>query len=319
MSYLATDLIADVHLRGMIPTSANSGSLSDANILRVLNQELQSYVVPTLTEIGGEYMVAISPVTTVAAQAAYSVPDRASGTKLRDVMCRTDSGSNYYPLQRLDPAQATIAGGSVNQGRPTHYYVQMDSVYLVPTPDAAYSVLLKYYRAPSELVTTGYTTSAGVVSGSQGAQAIAVTLSTALGADEAVVSVDFCRSVMPFTPIMDAVTATVETTGNLLDGIATDIDDLGGLALYACLAGTSPVPQIPEAAIPLLVNRAIVVCLRALGDPKVEAAEAACAREEERVRNLLSPRTEGLAMKIVNTNSPGWRRGPYGYFYSRSS
>ena len=314
LSYLATDLIADVHLRGMIPTSTNSGSLTDVNILRVLNQEMQAYVAPLLIELGDEYLVAISTFNTTASEASYAVPDRASGTKLRDVQIRENSSSNYYSLQRLPPEQANIAGGAVQTSRPTHYYVQMDSVVLVPTPDAAYSTRLKYFRAPSDLVTTGYTTSAGVVSGTVGAQSIAVTLSTELGADEAVVSVDFLRSVLPFTPQFDAVTATVETTGNFLDTIATDITDLSGIALYASLAGTSPVPQIPEAAISLLVNRAIVVCLRALGDPKVEAAEAACEKEEQRLRNLLSPRTEGYAQKVVNTNAPGWFRGVAGYF-----
>lgn len=320
LSYLATDLIADVHIRGMIPTATNTDSLTDVKILRILNQEMQSYVVPMLVELGQEYLVAISNVSTVASTAAYAIPNRASGTALRDVQVLDAASSEYRSIQRLPPEQAALIGGTggsgatTNVGRPTHYFVQMDSVHLVPTPDAVYSVRLKYFRAPSDLVTTGYTTSAGVLGGTPGAQTIAVTLSTALGSDEATVSVDFLRSVMPFTPQMDAVTATVETTGNLLDGIATDIDDLSGLALYASLAGTSPVPQIPETAIPLLVNRTIVVCLRALGDPKVKEAEAACREEMQRVKEMLSPRTEGYALKVVNTNSPGWRQGFAGYF-----
>lgn len=317
LSYLATDLIADVHIRGMIPTATQADSLTDVKILRILNQEMQSYVVPMLVELGQEYLVAVSNVVTVADQQAYAIPNRASGTALRDVQVWDESSQLYRSIQRLPPEQSYLVGGrATDNGRPTHYFVQMDSVHFVPTPDAVYDTRFKYFRAPSELVTTGYTTSAGVLGGTPGAQTIAVTLATALGSDEATVSVDFLRSVMPFTPQLDAVTATVETTGNLLDGITEDIDELSGLALYASLAGTSPVPQVPETAIPLLVNRAIVVCLRALGDPKVKDAEAACNEEKQRVAEMLSPRTEGYALKVVNTNAPGWWQGRAGY-YSR--
>jgi hypothetical protein len=75
----------------------------------------------------------------------------------------------------------------------------------------------------------------------------------------------------------------------------------------------SMVPGIPLDLIPLLVQRAVVRCLEALGDERAEAAEARAARVEQKCIELISPRGEGSPRVVINYNGPGWtyRRRPY--------
>jgi hypothetical protein len=75
--------------------------------------------------------------------------------------------------------------------------------------------------------------------------------------------------------------------------------------------------RIPSDLWPLLVQRAVVRCLEALGDERAEAAEARCARVEAKCIELISPRGEGAPRVITNFWGPGWTYRRRGYYWGR--
>jgi hypothetical protein len=84
---------------------------------------------------------------------------------------------------------------------------------------------------------------------------------------------------------------------------------------YICLAGESPIPQIPVALHPLLAHRVVLRALEALGDPKAQVAAKTCEELTKSAMLLLTPRSDGNARVVINRYGPGFgsRYGRRGY------
>lgn len=79
-------------------------------------------------------------------------------------------------------------------------------------------------------------------------------------------------------------------------------------AEFDATTGTPFPDDIPVELFTLLVQRVVVRCLEAVGDPKFQAAELACDKVRANALTLLTPRAEGTGRVVINTNGPGWRR-----------
>jgi hypothetical protein len=75
---------------------------------------------------------------------------------------------------------------------------------------------------------------------------------------------------------------------------------------WAVPPGTTIIPPLPEALMPVLCQRAAYVALRAIGDPKADAALLQCQEMRLAAFMLLQARTTGHTRYLVNRHSPGW-------------
>lgn len=294
MSYLYTsdELIEDVQGRAML--AASSKTLNTDDYLRFINDEIQSYLVPFIMSTREEFFVTSSDVSVTAATAAYPIPTRAIGSKLRNVLYLC--GSDYVALDRLEP-ERVFAGGQTTPSQPEGYYIEGNSVVLYPTPSGAGTLRLSYFARPNRVVSLA---EVGTVTGMP---STTVTINAAPS--------DFPTTSTPY----DLVKGTPHFECRAIDKSATRSSTTltfstatSGLTAgdYVCLAGESPVPQIPVELHPLLAERVVVRALQALGDPKVELAIASAEQMRRGLERLLTPRSEGSARYAINFNAPGW-------------
>jgi hypothetical protein len=151
-----------------------------------------------------------------------------------------------------------------NNGNPVRYQMRGNSIVLLPTPDASNFVTLRlwYFRRPNQLVGTSAvltsTTLTGLVT-FNGTKPSTITTST---------PVDVVQGSPPYDSLGDSLTPSAVASGyvtfsaNVTGAVAGD---------YVCLAGQSPVIQLPDEFYNLLCLRTARSLLPANGDPAVAA------------------------------------------------
>lgn len=302
-SYTAEDLVDSLRRRALIPEAAAAGTLALADLIALMSEELQEYIIPEVLSLSEEFSVADYDFSTTDGRTSYPFPPRAVGPKLKDVQVLDGNGS-YYSIQRVRPEDAQIlAPGGVGSGAPIAYYLKANSVVFVQNPGVV-SVRLSYYLRPNALILTE---DAGLITAINTGTGV-VTVSNVPNDFADDTDYDFIQATPHFeTRGMDVVGDVTGSTlvfgaGNLPTGL--EIGD------YVCLAGESPIPQLPIALRSLLAQRTAVKALEALGDPKVQVAQAMCADSLKRAQGLLNPRVDEAPRYIVNRNGPGfgWRR-----------
>lgn len=297
VDYTTTALLASIRRRGMIPN--NSEVFSDADLLALATEELQSFVVPFLLRIREEYLVAVKDVTIVSGTAEYDIPARAIGGKLRDVLVLL--GNDYVPIPRVEPEQV-VTGPSGSVGA---YYLQNNQVVLVPTPSSGGTLRLKYHRRPSELVAVSACQSITDASAGTGTYILAVSGSAISG------SVDVVRGTPGFD-VLAADAADLDATAGVVEIATTSFTAMPGDTDYVTPAGQSCVVQLPVELHPLLVQRVVAKVLEAKGDKKAAQAFTVCDAMLKDAHSLLAPRSEGSPRYLVNRNAPGFIRGRRG-------
>lgn len=277
---------------------ASAEQLADSDYLAIATEELQSYVWPFLVGMREEYGVADYDVSVVSGTAAYRLPPRASGDALRDVQLL--SGTTYVPLTRITPEERNqfAATGAVSA-----YLFQDNDIVLVPEPTAATTLRLKYHKRPSKLVAT---TAVATISSINGARLVITTTTTIPSTITASsISVDVVDNTPGFKTLAMDYTTAATTSGTTIT-LTTALPASVSAGDYVCLAGESPVAQIPVEAHPLLAQRAATVCQNALGDAKWQASDALCERMRKEYMALSTPRSKGSRRPLVNRNGPGW-------------
>jgi hypothetical protein len=295
--YTTTALLASVRRRGLLPPTADE-TLTTEDYLEFANDELISTVVPLVLSTREEYFVVDADITTVPNQAEYDIPDRALGMKLRDVRVANGSG-RYLELPRLEPERvndyAQLANGV------SGYFLKANQVVLVPTPTSATTLRVSYYRRPNRLVTTDAVLP---VTGrtSSTAATYAGTPPTTFTSGT---SVDVIKHAPGFDSFLDGGVINTPSGGTVTFTTGT-LPTTVTAGDYVCLAGETPIPQIPPELHPFLAQRVLVRALEALGSQKQAVAEATAERMRVAALEFLTPRADGSSRIIVNRHGPGY-------------
>lgn len=249
-------------------------------------QELQGRVADLVLSCMEEHFVVTEDVAIVAGTTRYRIPYRAIGMKLRDLFLV--NGDEVEPLERMPPDLQGIDSGD--------FYVEGEHVVLVGEPTG--SLRFSYYRRPSKLVATSAV--AVVASVNTGTDTI-TTSATIPGTFSTSTPLDIVRAKPGFGCLAVDQTATVAsgTTITLNTDLPTDI----AAGDYVCLAGESPVPQIPVELHGLLGQATACAWLEAQNDQSgLQAAVAKLQALEKAAINQLESRVEGAPVKIVVHN-----------------
>ena len=318
-AYDTAALLAMVKRRGFTPTA--QGTFSAAEVLAVATEELNSYLAPLMLEVREEYFAAYADLPLVASQGAYRVPARALGGKLRDVVWLDASGTPRN-LVRLEPEGAARYRAS-DLGAPEAFSLRGNYVLLHPTPQTGDGHLrLSYFARPGALVETSAARAVVDVD----YDALSVTVAGAAPASFVVgARLDVVQAQPSFATVGSELTLTALATDGDGDAVLTfaalprpeavpldypvTAPEEISLGDWVCLAGESPVPQVPPELHPLLALKTAAAMLEAVGD--VEAARALLAELGEKQRRalaLLSPRVEGEQRKVRNGFAK-WRGG----------
>lgn len=288
MAFTTTDLLSTVRLRGMLPSTATLG-VQDSDILQHANDEMQSRLVPLVESVNEEFYVTTTDVALVSGQAAYRLPNRNSGSKLRDL--KLVIGGVQQPLVRIEPEKVS-AWVSTATGFPQAFYLEAGAVVLVPTPAVSNATLrMRYFVRPGQFVTNAAPTTSTVASVSYSGPTATVTTSVVVGSGA--VSVDCLAYRPPFEYLA--------LNGSGSGGIYTLPNSSPNIAVgdYVSLADQSPLLQLPVELHSLLAQRTLCRVLQQLGySDKYAMASDEADRLEEVALKLLSPRVDGAPKKM---------------------
>ena len=291
--FTADEIIALARDIGKIPNTGATGS-EDADILRFLNDYLQTTLAPAIMEaregfFDRQYRTALSASTST-----YRIHPRAILGCERDVRYINSDGNRNPPLDHLSPGdvdQFTGSSGSV----PTAFYIEGNYIRLLPDMSASASGYLEevFPMRPGELVLA---TNTRLV---QSVASTTITLTANAPAswgtnDTFDIHSPYSGSELKcWDKAASTVSGTTITTTTAIDGSLT-----GEFAVaagdYVCLAGECAVPAVPYEFHQVLARAAAAEWAESLGDS--EGAKLHSERLNARMRTLLAalkPRITG--------------------------
>lgn len=307
MAWTADDLVAAVRRRSQLPDAAADGSVTDADLLEIANEELSLHLVPLVRASREDYWTTHEDFAVVAGTATYRVPSRAQASGLQDV-CLVDSAGRERPLVRMDPGEqgrVQALGMGIDA---TVFVMEGPAVRLVPTPTVSgYTLRMRYHRAHSTLIPNINSGSLTLVSGE-------LRVVSDPG-NPAVAYHDIYYTQPPFGPVVvdfapDSYNVDNYPTYTVF--VVADPVALGfvtGVTYGVSPAGQTSVVDLPRECWPLLVSAVTSRVLEVIGDRDgAQMAIALYQRERENVAALLQPRVEHATMKMIDRDSP-LRRG----------
>jgi hypothetical protein len=295
------ELIKSVKSRAMIPT--NQVTFSEIDFLRFANEEMQIGLVPSILSFHEEYLHYVIDVPLVTGQIRYDIPDRAIGTKLRDVSF-VDSNNNYYNMTRIQPEDLPFYQGFSFGISQRQFYLEAGQVVLAPDSQNTFGpsdkLRVRYYMRPNKLVhiddvsvVTNIDRNTGVITVDQVPDRF--TNSSLY---------DFIQIKSPHRTLAFDV-PIIGTTSTTFTLDPADIPSTLSVGDHINLAGETVIPQIPDELHVVLAQRVACRCLEALGDREgLAAANQKLAEMEVKTGMLIDNRVEGAPQKIVNHFTP---------------
>lgn len=238
----------------------------------------------------------------------YAIPYRAIAGRLHDVQMVV--GTLVYQLARIEPKDMT---NTINPPTNTYaFWFSGNNIVTLPILPAGV-VRFWHYVRPSNLVSS--TTCAQVTAINLAANTVTV---SALPTNYVVNTlIDFTQDQPPFG-LLEYDVAITNVASNVLTFGSGLVPPTLAVGDWICLAGTTPVPQIPLEFHPLLAQRISVKILESQGyTQKMQAAQAKLMEMEKDVMSIINPRDEGNPKKITPNRGlvrPGPNRGG-GFWY----
>lgn len=152
--YDSSDVIEAVKRKISIPLSQDT--FDEDDILRFANEEMFLSQVPSVLLYHEEYFVHPVTVELEADTSRYAIPNRAIGSRMRDLMYQDSSGNNYEMTRIKPDDRSEYQNGSQSSNSLHKYYIEGNEIVLVPeivgTPTG--SLVFYIYLRPNQLVQT---------------------------------------------------------------------------------------------------------------------------------------------------------------------
>jgi len=295
--YLSEGLIASCRNKYITP---NTQSLfQDADILSILDECQRSYIIPIVSSVREEYWVQFDDQAVTGA-ASYTIPQRAAGAILRDVVY-VDSAGNEIELQQLNPTQikASFPYGRQLPLYTFGYYMKNDQ--FVPYPQQAqqatgYTLRFKPLRRPNNLTLAS---NCGQVTNIAGSVISLSYIDPQWGTST---EFDIIQNFPQFSSIADS--ATITAIGASSVTLTTVPSDLA-VGMWFAPKLMSPIPQIPYEMFSILVQVTIKTMAESIGDSQASGLFDKTLKEMKKdFVDLIDPRIQGGSKKIINKNAP---------------
>lgn len=304
IDYSTNSLVTSVKQRTM--NASNQNLFTDPDFVRIASEELQSVLIPYIESIKGEYFVKNQDITFVSGQNSYTMPERATGMKLRDV-CLVDFQGNEINLPYINPEdlKSSWAYSALQFG----FYPKDNQVILVLGNLSAIGnyqfVRMIYFRRPDTLCTTNSmeTPASGqILAINTGTNEVTLNFVPTTWTTSTLVGV--VNQFPPFQSWVDSqiitnVSGFVLTFSSLPSGIA--------VGNWVAESNFSPIPEIPIECHRVLETLTSARVLQYSGDPAFQVFQAQAEAQKRDLIQVLSPRVDGSSRKIPLKNGLwGW-------------
>jgi len=282
---LTTDLLEDIKANSFAPEGQTT--YTDAQLLKVADNETMTKIVPALLKAREEYLVTYKDFAITINQAAYAIPARAVGLQLRDV--HIIDGTTVIPdVPRTEPERIN----SNASGNPESFYLLGNDVMLFPKPNATTRTLRLYFPLrPSALVLP---TAAAVVTA---INSLTVTVGTIVSTWVTGNIFDFIKQDGGHECLAIDQTSTLISGSDMTFAALPSTLRVGD---YISLKGTSPLVQLPAELVPVLSQGAASKVLESMNQSGASGARKEFKEMLETAVILLTPRTVGEARVIVS-------------------
>lgn len=285
MAYTSADVLESIKRRGMLPDSDQT--LSDSDLLKLYNEEVQSFVVPFLRSLGEEFFITPEAIPVLAGVKEYRLPRRS--VDIRDITFV--AGTSEYSLIRFEPDEAVRRYSPGSTGAPEGFYLQGNYVVLTPTPSEDGTLNVPYLLTPSDLVSSFSPASTAIS---------ALTGSTITVASVTGYAVGQYVDVLDPTDL-DPIAANLKITGiagatlTVLPAIPSRVA-VGQLLVPE---NQTTVPHIPRHIRALAEQRVVVKALEAVGDTEgMTNAMNSLGKMVQAASLTLNPRVLGAPRKV---------------------
>jgi hypothetical protein len=295
----STKLLKSIKMRCMVPVSQIS--FSDEDLLDFANEEMLIGLVPTILQMKDEYLVFKQQVPMELGKPNYTIPERALGSKLREVSYW--DGSNEFEMTQVNPDEKYIGIGLSRQfGFMRQFYVQGSDI--IPYPEVkpgelvTGSLNMYFYIRPNNLVkdsAVGVIRSINRLTG----EIVLTNMPSTYTSDNAF---DFIRIRSPHSILkIDVTPVSVNSTTKTMVFNLADIPEDLTVGDYIPLAGESCIPNVPTELHAILAQRVACRILEAIGDSTaLQNAMAKLQEMEGKAGVILDNRVEGSVHKVVN-------------------
>jgi len=290
--------LKSVKRRASIPES--QVTFTEDDFLDMANEEMDNSLVPSIITLHEEYFTYSADITIVANKDKYDIPYRAVGNKLRDVFFKDFSGNNFE-MTRISPENKHTRAPITGYDKIRRFYMEGSQLVLLPKPTAAAGYLnMSYFLRPNKLVKENRTSKVVSVNTTTGE----VTIDTAPSVFSANIDYDFIQGRSPNAiRKFDIEASAYNNSTKVITFPIADVENLE-VGDYICLAGETPVPNVPTELHSMLAQRVACRCLEALGHTEgLQLANAKLAEMERSLGILIDNRVVGAPQKIVNTQS----------------
>lgn len=306
MDFTTTALITSINNRAFVPSSQST--FAEADILQLATDELQGAVVPFLMKFRSEYFVNAVSIPIVSGQAAYQIPYRAIGGKVRNIDL-VDSAGNLYDVPQIEKEDKKFYLMTQYNNGNYVFYFESNQIVLCPIPQAisGMSLRVSFYMRPSSLIDP--TAAAQITAINTTSNAITV------GTLPSSFSTGMLVDLINGNPMFDNRAYDIALSainGNILT--LSSLPPTLAIGDWVAPQMQSPIPQVPVELHPILAQRTAIKLLEGLGDKEaLGIAQAKLGEMEANAEHLVSPRSDGNPKKLNNRFSPlrswGWN-GP---------
>ena len=294
---LVDTLAAKVNLKCLNPLSQNTYQLPD--IVSMMDDDLSLVIVPLMKKVQQDYMVYNVDMTITAGTTSYTIPPRAVGNALRDVVL-VDSAGNEVALNNLMREYIKVK-------TPFNFVPSIFSfgMYMTANEVNLYNTLIQTYtayklrfiteRRPGGLTLS---TNCGQVTGITGN---VLTLSNVDTSWTTATTFDIINQLPPFQSRGDDLTISLISGQQITFNNPPSTIQKGD---WVCPAMLSCIPQIPYEFFPLLTELAVATI--AEGSDMAQLLAAAKAKIESYSENsmtLARPRVTGSPKLIINRDN----------------
>lgn len=283
-NYNTSGMIAKVKTLAAVPS--NQPAFTDANLITIIDDELQSTVVPFIVSLNSDYFLTYKDVTIVAGVDEYRIPERAVGSILYGVKLVTTDDEYDIPL--VDAKNSTKVFH-------TSYFIRGNYIHLlgnnIGTND---TVRMYYYRRANSLISILDCATVDSVTGND------ITFTGKPSSWTGSTKCDIIQSVPPFDTLAEDVLIDLSGATYTFSSIPRDLE----VGCYVCLAGEAPVAQIPWDAVQLLNQLAVLRIMESQSDKDgYRLAQERYTKLETDIQKILSPRVSSEQKPIVNYNA----------------
>lgn len=301
IDYTADKLITDLKSLGLLPDSQLL--LDNDQLLAMMNFQMRASLVPLIDSAAEEFFVAYEDIDYDGSLTTYNIPDRAVGTKLRDVVF-VDANGNEVGIPRLRPEQMKVGIIGFRAAGLYGFFLKDQSVilYLGNTMGvSSYPTLrLKYFRRPSDVVSVNDCGKITLIN----SLTKQVTVDNAPASWTSSLLYDFVKGTPHFISKGDSlsISAIAGNTLTFTDALPTDL----AVGDWVAEEGQTPIAQVPYEAFPLLTQLTVLKALEANRDTEgMKNAMAELEGMKKSFLQIITPRVDGSPIKMGGNDGIG--------------